>query len=52
MQQDLKFDVLVIDDYSSDAVPVHLTTTQAMELYLDRTHARRISRLPYFEQLL
>jgi hypothetical protein len=35
-QQDLKFDVLVIDAYSSDAVPVHLTTTQAMELYLDR----------------
>lgn len=35
-QQDLVFDILVIDAYSSDAVPVHLTTTEAMELYLDR----------------
>lgn len=30
------FDVLVIDAYSSDAVPVHLTTLEAMQLYLDR----------------
>lgn len=30
------FDILVIDAYSSDAVPVHLTTTEAMQLYLDR----------------
>ena len=35
-QEDLAFDILVIDAYSSDAVPVHLTTTEAMELYLDR----------------
>ena len=35
-QSDLAFDVLVIDAYSSDAVPVHLTTREAMELYLDR----------------
>jgi SAM-dependent methyltransferase len=35
-QADLAFDVLVIDAYSSDAVPVHLTTREAMELYLDR----------------
>ena len=34
--QTLGFDVLVIDAYSSDAVPVHLTTLEAMELYLDR----------------
>jgi SAM-dependent methyltransferase len=34
--QDLSFDILVIDAYSSDAVPVHLTTTEAMEIYLDR----------------
>jgi len=36
-QTDLKMSVLVIDAYSSDAVPVHLTTTEAMQLYLDRT---------------
>ncbi|MBT8425734.1 MAG: fused MFS/spermidine synthase [Silicimonas sp.] len=35
-QPDLRFDILVIDAYSSDAVPVHLTTDDAMGLYLDR----------------
>lgn len=35
-QTDLTFDILVIDAYSSDAVPVHLTTLDAMQLYLDR----------------
>lgn len=34
--QDLLFDILVIDAYSSDAVPVHLTTTEALALYRDR----------------
>ncbi|MDJ0631197.1 MAG: fused MFS/spermidine synthase [Rhodobacter sp.] len=33
---DRRFDILVIDAYSSDAVPVHLTTREAMELYFDR----------------
>ena len=37
--QTLGFDVLVIDAYSSDAVPVHLTTLEAMDLYLDRLNA-------------
>ena len=36
-QTDLKMSVVVIDAYSSDSVPVHLTTTEAMQLYLDRT---------------
>ncbi|HLQ20392.1 MAG TPA: fused MFS/spermidine synthase, partial [Tabrizicola sp.] len=35
-QTDLKFDVLVVDAYSSDAIPVHLTTLEAIQLYLDR----------------
>ena len=36
-QQDgMTFDVLIIDAYSSDSVPVHLTTIEAIELYLDR----------------
>ncbi|MCB1335603.1 MAG: fused MFS/spermidine synthase [Roseivivax sp.] len=35
-QGDLAFDVLVIDAYSSDSVPVHLTTTEAMALYMQR----------------
>jgi spermidine synthase len=35
-QDGLRFDVLVIDAYSSDAVPVHLTTIEAIELYRAR----------------
>lgn len=30
------YDVLIIDAYGSDAVPMHLTTQEAMELYLSR----------------
>lgn len=35
-QTDLRFDILVIDAFSSDAVPVHLLTSEALGLYLDR----------------
>ncbi len=35
-QGDVRFDILVIDAYSSDAVPVHLTTVEALQLYRDR----------------
>jgi hypothetical protein len=35
-QKGMAFDLLVIDAYSSDAVPVHLTTNEAMALYRDR----------------
>ena len=38
-QADLKFDILVIDAYSSDAIPVHLATVEAIRLYLDRLNA-------------
>lgn len=31
-----RFDLLVIDAYSSDAIPLHLMTREAMRLYLDR----------------
>ncbi len=31
-----KFDVLLLDAFSSDAIPVHLLTREAMGLYLDR----------------
>jgi spermidine synthase len=34
-QTDLKYDILVIDAYSSDAIPVHLATAEAIQLYLD-----------------
>jgi SAM-dependent methyltransferase len=32
-EQPEKFDVLVIDAFSGDAIPLHLLTTQALELY-------------------
>lgn len=35
-QTGLKYDILVIDAYSSDAIPVHLATAEAIKLYLDR----------------
>ncbi len=35
-QTDLRYDILIIDAYSSDAVPVHLATREALELYRDR----------------
>lgn len=34
-QDGLNFDILVIDAYSSDSVPVHLTTVEAFQIYLD-----------------
>ena len=35
-QTDLRYDILIIDAYSSDAVPVHLATREALALYRDR----------------
>jgi spermidine synthase len=32
--QSQQFDVLVIDAFSSDAIPVHLITTEALDVYL------------------
>jgi hypothetical protein len=32
--QDKSYDVLIIDAFSSDAIPVHLMTTEAMTLYM------------------
>ena len=34
---DASFDVLAVDAFSSDAIPVHLLTREALALYLDRT---------------
>lgn len=33
------FDMIVIDAFSSDAIPVHLMTVEAVEIYLDRLTA-------------
>ncbi len=35
-QTEIKYDILVVDAYSSDAVPVHLTTNEAIDMYQNR----------------
>lgn len=41
-QPDQAFDVLVLDAFSSDAIPVHLVTREAVELYLQKLAPRGI----------
>jgi hypothetical protein len=36
---DRRYDLIVLDAFSSDAIPVHLLTRQAVELYQDRLEA-------------
>ncbi len=35
-KQDYTFDIMVLDAYSSDSIPVHLLTVEAVEMYLER----------------
>jgi hypothetical protein len=35
-ENDRKFDLLVVDAFSSDSIPVHLLTVEAIELYFNR----------------
>lgn len=35
-ESDRTYDVIIVDAFSSDAVPVHLVTREAFQLYLDR----------------
>jgi SAM-dependent methyltransferase len=35
-EQDASFDLIIVDAFSSDAVPVHLMTAEALRLYLDK----------------
>ena len=35
-EPDASFDILIIDAFSSDAVPIHLMTAEALKLYLDK----------------
>jgi len=35
-EPDAKYDLIVLDAFSSDAVPTHLLTREALELYLDK----------------
>ncbi len=37
-----RFDILVLDAFSGDAIPVHLLTVEAFEIYLQRLHANSI----------
>lgn len=35
-KDDSEYDLVILDAYSSDAIPVHLITVEAMRIYLDR----------------
>ena len=35
-EKDASFDLIIVDAFSSDAVPVHLMTAEALRLYLDK----------------
>ncbi|MGE3143931.1 MAG: spermidine synthase, partial [Hyphomonadaceae bacterium] len=41
-ERDRSFDVILVDAFSSDAVPAHLLTEEAIALYLRKTSARGI----------
>ena len=43
------FDVLVVDAFSGDAIPLHLLTTQALALYRKHLAPGGDSRLSYFK---
>ena len=38
-EPDASFDLIIVDAFSSDAVPVHLLTAEAIKLYLDKLKA-------------
>lgn len=40
--QPAEYDVLIVDAFSSDAIPVHLLTREALHLYLSRLAARGV----------
>jgi hypothetical protein len=39
-RSDERYDVIVLDAFSSGTIPIHLLTREAMELYLDRLEPR------------
>lgn len=41
-EPDGEFDVIVVDAFSSDAIPAHLLTAEAIQTYLDKTSERGI----------
>jgi hypothetical protein len=48
----MRFDYLLIDAFSSDAIPTHLLTREALSLYLDRLAPRGILALHISNQTL
>ncbi len=47
--QDRSYDLLVLDAFSSDAIPVHLMTQQALDLYRLKTRAGWFDRISHFK---
>ena len=46
-----QFDLLVVDVFSSDTVPIHLITREALRIYFDRTCRARPAGDPHFQSL-
>ena len=46
------FDMLVLDAFSSDAIPVHLLTREAIQMYADRLRPGRLPGVPHQQQHL
>ena len=46
-----QFDLLIVDVYSSDSVPVHLTTREALKIYFDHLTTAGAVGDPYFQPL-
>ncbi len=44
-EADASFDLLIVDAFSSDAVPIHLMTAEALKLYLDKVGPNGIAVL-------
>jgi spermidine synthase len=50
-QPDGLHDVMIFDAFNSDAVPVHLLTREAFDLYLRKLSPRGVLAFPHFEPL-
>ena len=46
-----RYRLIVLDAFSSDAIPMHLLTREALAVYLDKLAPRRRHRLSHHEQL-
>lgn len=51
-EPDRKFDLLIMEAFSSDAIPIHLLTREAIELYMDKLDEQGVLLLHISNRLL